>query len=156
MIDLNYLNQIKKEIEEFFKKTTFTFSIEFSFSKDNNTLSINLKTEEPRLLIGEKGENLFEMQYLLRMIIRRKFNLQESFCIDLDINDYKKKKSIYLRELARSFAQEVILMKKEKVLPPMPAYERKVIHLELADNPNIATESIGEGDQRRVVIKPYP
>jgi len=72
----------------------------------------------------------------------------------LDINDYKKKKNEYLRELARSVADEVSLSKKEKILGPMPPYERRVIHMELAGRSDVVSESIGEGPERRVGVRP--
>jgi len=58
--------------------------------------------------------------------------------------------------LAKEIADEVALTKKEKILPPMPAYERRIIHLELAQRPDVTTQSIGQEPERRVVIKPYP
>jgi spoIIIJ-associated protein len=61
-----------------------------------------------------------------------------------------------LKEMARSATEEVVLTKKEKILPPMPAYERRIIHLELADNSNITTESVGQEPERRIVIRPCP
>ncbi len=72
----------------------------------------------------------------------------------MDINDYKKKKIQYLKELAKSIAEEVVLTQKEKILSPMPAYERRVIHLELSERKDIATESIGKEPERRVIIRP--
>ncbi|XOA42693.1 MAG: protein jag [Candidatus Nealsonbacteria bacterium] len=153
MISPSNLEEIKQITKEFFKKTTFDVEIEFLPQKDI-TLPINLETEEPQILIGEKGQTLVDIQRLLKAILKRK--IQEDFYIDLDINGYKKKKVEYLKELARSVADEVSLMKEEKSLPPMPAYERRVIHMELAERSNVATESIGKEPERRVIIKPYP
>ena len=146
------LNKIKKEIEEFFKKMSFEVEIALSFQEE--TLRIDLRSEDPRVLIGEKGKILVDLQRILKAILNRKF--ERTFFIDLDINDYKKKKIRYLKELAREAADDVILTKKEKVLPPMSAYERRIIHLELADRRNVTTQSIGEEPERRVVIRPYP
>ena len=95
-----------------------------------------------------------EIQHLLKAILRRKIGAL--FYIDLDINNYKKKKIAYLRELARSIADEVALTKKEKVLSPMPSYERRIIHLELAGRSDVTTESIDEEPKRKVVVRPYP
>ena len=53
-------------------------------------------------------------------------------------------------------ADEVVLTKKEKILSPMPAYERRIIHLELAERKDVSTESIDQGLERKVVIRPYP
>jgi spoIIIJ-associated protein len=155
MISQSDLAKMKKETEEFFKKTTFETEIKF-LPETEQTISINLKTEEPQILIGERGETLAEIQHLLKIILKRKIGLKESFYLDLDINDYKKKKIAYLKEMARSLAEEVLLVKKEKILPPMSAFERRIIHLELAANPNIATESIGQEPERSVAIRPRP
>jgi len=153
MIPQEQLEEIKKTIKEFFEKTTLEVEIEFLPQRDL-TLPINLKTEEPQILIGQGGQTLFEIQHLLKAIIRRK--IKENFYIDLDINDYKKKKLDYLKETARSLADEVALTKKEKILPSMSAYERRIIHLELAGRSDVTTESIGSEPERKVVIKPEP
>jgi len=151
MISQENLETIKKTTKEFFKKTTFEVEIEFSPQKDE-TLPINLKTDDPQILIGEGGQTLGEIQHLLKAILKRK--ISEPFFIDLDIVGYKKKKIEYLKELARSMADEVALTKKEKQLAPLPAYARRIIHLELAGRQDVTTESIGQEPERRVVIKP--
>jgi len=149
------LEKIKKIVKEFFEKTTFEIEIEFLSQKDE-TLPINLKTEEPQILIGEGGQTLLEIQHLLKAILKREITSKENFYIDLDINGYKKKKIEYLKEMAKSMADEVALTKKEKILSAMPAYERRIIHLELASRTDVITESIGEEPERSVIIKPYP
>ena len=154
MISQENLETIKKTTKEFFGKTTFEVEIEFLAQKDE-TIPINLKTDDPQILIGEGGQTLVEIQHLLKVILKRK--ISEPFYIDLDINDYKKKKIEYLKELARSVADEVALTKKEEQLAPMPAYARRIIHLELAGRQDVTTESLGQEPERRVVIKPsYP
>jgi len=90
----------------------------------------------------------------LKVILRKK--IKDQFYIDLDINDYKKKKIEYLKEMARSLADEVALLKKEKFLPPMSSYERRIIHLEIAERKDVTSQSFGEEPERKVVIKPYP
>ncbi len=152
MLTPSDLEEIKKITKEFFKKITFEVEIEFLPQRDF-TIPINLKAQEPQILIGEKGQTLVEIQHLLKAILKRK--IHENFYIDLDINDYKVKKIEYLKEMARSMADEVALMKTEKALPPMPAYERRIIHMELAGRTDIATESIGKEPARKVMIKPY-
>jgi len=147
------IKKIKEITDEFFKKMTFEVEIEILPQKDL-ALPINLKLKEPQILIGEGGQTLFEIQHLLKAILKRK--ISEPFFIDLDISGYKKKKIEYLKELAKNIADEVALTKKEKQLTPMPAYERRIIHLELADRSDVTTESIGREPERRVVIRPYP
>ena len=145
------LETIKKTVEEFFRKATFEVEIEVREEEEGAVL-INLKNEEPQVLIGEGGQTLAEIQHLLKAILKRK--ISEPFFINLDINDYKQKKYEYLKETARLTADEVSLTKKEKTLPPMPAHERRVVHLELSNRSDVITESLGEEPERRVIIKP--
>jgi len=168
MLSQDNPTKIKEIVQDFFKKMTFEVEIEFQpqeAQEENNlpvspgeekiyTLCINIKTSEPQILIGERGQTLSEIQHLLKAILKRK--IKEPFFIDLDISDYKKKKIEYLKELAKTAADEVSLSKREKWLPPMPAYERRIIHLELAERTNITTESVGQEPERRVVVRPYP
>ena len=152
---LNNVEKIKKEVQRFFEKAGFPIEAEVK-SLEENTFSINLTIEEPRILIGERGQTLADIQHLLKLILRKKITNDQPFYIDLDINDYKKKKIEYLKELAKSAADEVSLSKKEKELLPMPAYERRIIHLELAARGDVVSESIGQEPERKVVIRPCP
>jgi len=153
MISQENLKTIKEITKDFFKKTTFEVEIEF-LPPQELTFPINLKTDDPQILIGEGGQTLVEIQHLLKTILKRK--ISEPFFIDLDINGYKKKKIEYLKELAKSIADQVALTKKEKSLASMPAYERRIIHLELAGRQDVTTESIGQEPERRVMVRPYP
>jgi len=143
--------KIEKTIKEFFSK--MGFEVETEISRIDKTFKVNVKTKDYQELIGEKGKTLLEIQHLLNAIFKK---IGEEFFLDLDIEGYKEKKIKYLKELARSVADEVALTKKERILEPMPAYERRIIHLELASRPDVTTESIGKEPKRRVVIKPYP
>ena len=149
------LEKIKQITQGLFKKMDLGIEVEVKKPQDQ-TLPIDLKMEEPQILIGERGQTLAEIQHLLKVILRRKIVPEGPFYINLDINDYKKKKTEYLEEMARSAADEVTLTKKEKILAPMPAYERRIIHLELADRTDVTTESTGQEPERQVVIRPYP
>lgn len=153
MLKKEQVKTIEEEIKKFFEKLGIEVDLEIGSFKES-VLSVNIKTKENQFLIGEKGETLFEIQHLLNAIFKKKFNGE--FSIDLDVLNYKKKKIEFLKELAKSVADEVSLTKKEKILEPMPAFERKIIHLELASRPDVTTESIGKEPKRRVVIKPYP
>jgi len=153
MITRQELKTIKETVKEFFEKMTIPVEIKIEPPREE-TIVIDIKAESPQILIGENGQTLLETQRLLKLIIRKKIN--QTFYIDLDVNGYKKQKIEYLKQLARSTADEVALSKKEKILSPMPAYERRIIHLELADRENIVTESIDQEPDRKMIIKPYP
>jgi spoIIIJ-associated protein len=115
-------------------------------------IDLNITLEEPQIIIGERGQTLFETQRLLRAILTKK--IQKIFYLNLDINGYKQSKIEYLKKTAKELADEVFLTKEEKALPPMSAYERRIIHAELSSREDITTESQGEGEDRHIVIKP--
>ncbi|MFA7169295.1 MAG: R3H domain-containing nucleic acid-binding protein [Candidatus Paceibacterota bacterium] len=123
--------------------------------------TLNLKTEFPNLLIGQYGGNLQCLQHLVGVIVKHKLlaeegedvNLDEEVKFNIDVNDYKKQKKETLVKLAETMADQVVYSKNSVALRPMSPYERKVIHLELADRKNLVTESVGENLMRRVIIK---
>ncbi len=144
--------EIKKEIEDFFKRTKLDFSLEVK-NPEEEGIPVKIKTEEPKLLIGEKGQTLAEIERLIKSVLRKKFP-DQTFYINLDVNGYKEKKAEYLREAARSAADEAVLTGKEKKLGPLPASERRIIHMELANRENVTTESTGREPERSVLIRP--
>jgi len=150
-MDQKRIKKIKEKVEEFFEKMGFP-PISLSIEPKEKTLMVNLNTEEPKLLIGEKAQTLLDIQRILRLIVFKE--LEEPVFIDLDINSYKAKKIAGLKELARQMADEVALKKEQKILEPMSAYERRIIHLELAERSDVTTQSIGEEPERRIVISP--
>jgi spoIIIJ-associated protein len=119
---------------------------------NKESVEINIKLEEPQVLIGEKGQTLLEIQRLLKIILNKK--LKKIFYLNIDINNYKKKKAEYLKDLARDLANEVAFSKEEKVLLPMSSFERRIIHAELSQRNDVATESRGQEPERYIVIKP--
>jgi len=119
---------------------------------EEGLVAVRVTVEEPKMFIGERGQTLFEIQHIFKSIVRKK--VSEPLHLFVDINDYRKNKEDYLRELARNTADEAALFKREKELPPMPAAERRIIHMELAERGDVVSESVGEGVERRVAIKP--
>jgi len=147
--------KLKTAAEDFFKQTGLTLDVAVK-NREDSTILVDVKADEPQFLIGERGQTLSEIQKLLRAVLRKKAEFPASFFVDVDINDYKKKKTEYLKEVAQAAADEVALSKKEKILDPMSAYERRVIHTELAERTDVATESVGAEPERKVVIRPRP
>ena len=153
---MTQINQekIKKTAQEFFEMTGLPIEVEVA-KFEEPTVPINLKMEEPQILIGERGQTLAEIQHLLKFILKKQMAIEGPFYVNLDINDYKKKKIEYLKETAKVLADEVALNKKEKYLPAMPAYERRIVHMELASREDIVTESSGQEPERCIVIRAH-
>lgn len=152
-MDKTNLEKIKEAAEEFFAKTGLNIEVEVK-NIEEQTIPINLKTDEPQLLIGERGQTLAEIQRLLKIVLKKTAVCDTAFYINLDINEYKKKKIEYLKEIAKTTADEVVLTKTEKQLSPMSAFERRVVHMELASREDVITESSGQEPERTIVIKP--
>ncbi len=145
---------IKHEIKAFVDQMgfgSFLQSIE-SYQGTANRYCVKLNSEA-NMLIGEHGNNLLAIEHLIKKIIKKKY--QEDSKFTLDINDYRIKKLEDLKQEVKFAAKEVRSKKREVPLPPMSSFERRIVHLLLAEYPDIMTESIGQDPDRRVVIKPY-
>jgi spoIIIJ-associated protein len=104
------------------------------------------------ILIGRQGETLRDLQYVARLIVSRK--LQRWVNIVVDVGGYKRRREKILTELAGRMAERVVAEGKPVTLEPMPAHERRIVHMALRDHDLVRTESIGEGRRRKVVIYP--
>ena len=154
-MDQTNLEKIKKAAEEFFEKAGLVAQVDVR-NPENETIPVCVTTEEAQLLIGEQGQTLAEIQRLLKAVLRKQAVCDSPFYINLDVNGYKEQKAAYLKEMARTAADEVALMKEEKYLPVMAAYERRIVHVALASRTDIITESVGQEPERKILIKPKP
>jgi spoIIIJ-associated protein len=154
MINAEEIENIKEIIKDFFLKAGFIVEVDGSCStrEAEDVLDINIRTPEAQNLIGKQGLVLADIQLLLRKVIKRKTD--KEFYLSLDIDGYKRNKESYLRNTAQSVADEVSRMKQEKELPYTSSFDRRIVHMELADRKDVITESIGEGEERRIIIKP--
>ena len=144
--------QIKNIVNEFFIKAGIAdFEIKVVEAAGNDLFNILVLMGEARLYIGEGGKNLSAFETILRLIIKKQ--LGQLPLLRFDINNYRSLKDESLRELAKKAARRARFYKQQVALEAMSAYDRRIIHTELAAHPDIKTESIGEGRQRRVVVK---
>ena len=119
-------------------------------STDPLTLNIQGINENLGLLIGRRGETLSALQLLVSLIVghRTKHRMR----IIIDAENYRERREENLRSLALRVAQQVRNYRRSIALEAMPPHERRIVHIALADSKDISTESIGEGEARRVVI----
>lgn len=115
---------------------------------------VDLHGSDLSILIGHRGETLAALQYITRLIVGKE--LHHPLPIVLDVEGYRARRERQLRQLAQRMAQQAIERGRTMTLEPMPANERRIIHLELRDHAQVTTESIGEGDHRKVTIIPRP
>lgn len=103
-------------------------------------------------LIGRRGETLSALQYITRLIASR--DLERRANIVLDVEGYKARREKVLRRLAQRLADQATQSGRTVSMEPMPPYERRIVHLTLRDHPDVTTESVGEGENRKVTIIP--
>jgi spoIIIJ-associated protein len=151
----NTINTIKDTIQDILEKMGFQAKVEVDARDQENTENItcNIFVEsDSHFLIGQHGINLQALQHIARLLVRKK--IDEKIKFSLDVNNYRQERNETVIELARLAAQDAVREGRAVVLRPMSAYERRLVHLELAGNAEVATESIGEGEGRKVVVKP--
>ena len=145
-------DKIKTIIEEIFKHTGCTFS-KCEFSDDNGILWCMIETPDSRFIIGREGETLRSLNHLVHKILEKNTGEEGSPKLFVDINGYQKKKFEGLKNIAHMMAERARYFKSNIEIDPMPAYERRIIHMFLEGHKDIKTESEGFGPNRRVVIK---
>ncbi|PIS08882.1 hypothetical protein COT75_04315 [Candidatus Beckwithbacteria bacterium CG10_big_fil_rev_8_21_14_0_10_34_10] len=118
---------------------------------DEGNIRINVDSPEAGILIGNYGETISSIQLVLSLMLYKK--LGEWQKIVLNVGDYLEKREENLKKIALNTAKRVKFSQEEVVLTYLNSAERRIIHLVLADNPDVLTESIGEGRDRRLVIK---
>jgi len=113
---------------------------------------LDIEGEDLGLLIGRRGQTLASLQYLLNLIVAKKVGKRVAFGVDVD--GYRRRREEALVSLAKRTATRVRQTGRSVTLEPMPPNERRIVHITLADDPNVITVSIGEGDARKVAVTP--
>jgi len=117
-----------------------------------DSVVVNIEGDDLGILIGRRGQTLSCLQFIVRLIVGQQ--MKDWVPIIIDVEGYKQRRYQALQDFARQMAEQVKTRETPFTLEPMPAYERRIIHLALADYPDVITESIGQGEARRVVILP--
>jgi len=113
-------------------------------------ITLDIKGDDLGILIGRRGQTLSCLQYIVRLIVAHQTKAWVPIIIDVE--GYKQRRYEALRALAWRMAEQVKARGVPFTLEPMPAYERRIVHLTLADHPDVTTQSIGDGEARKVVI----
>jgi spoIIIJ-associated protein len=113
---------------------------------------VNVNGDDLSYLIGRNAETLNALQYISNLIISKEIG--RSIPLIVDVEGYRLRRENQLRQIARRMADQAVNTGRRQVLEPMPANERRIIHLELRDNPQVTTESVGEEPRRKVTIIP--
>lgn len=146
-------DKIKDVVEQIFKHTGCTLT-KCDFSDENGMLWCMIETPDSGFLIGREGETLRSLNHLIQKMVEKNINEDDiRQGVFIDINGYQKKRFENLKNIAHMMAERARYFKSNIEIDPMPAYERKIVHMFLENDKNIKTESEGYGPTRRVVIK---
>ncbi len=120
--------------------------------KEEEMIKVNINPPDPGLLIGSQGENLSCLQLILSLMVYKKLGFWQPLLIN--VGDWLEKRQESLKKMALNAAQKVKFSGQEVMMSGLNSAERRLVHLALADSTDVITESIGEGRERRLVVKP--
>jgi spoIIIJ-associated protein len=145
----NELGALAAKLEELL--TFFGYNVAVTPEQHGHTVQLNIETTDGARLIGHRGETLAALQHIMNSMHQES---DEKYYIVVDVAGYKAARADRLAEKVKQDAKKVIESGEPHRLRPMNAAERRVVHMALADIDGVATESEGEGRDRRVVIVP--
>jgi spoIIIJ-associated protein len=111
---------------------------------------LNITGDDLGILIGRRGETLRALQYLVRLMVSHRLKHWTNLVVDVE--SYLVRRRHALESLALRVAEQVIRSGRSQALEPMPAYERRLVHIALRKHPKVTTRSVGEGERRKVTI----
>jgi len=155
--DEKALEVARETIQELLEKMKVNASVSTVYGepedpRDRVPLMVDIHGKDLSILIGPKAETLNALQYIAGLIIGKE--LGHSIQLVVDVEGYRARRSQQIRQFARRMAEQAVRTGKRQVLEPMPASERRIVHIELRGNPDVSTESIGEEPRRKVTIIP--
>lgn len=151
---MDHTSAISKYTTDFLFHLGFgdTVSVSVLYDKPTDLYQILLQTDQPNLLIGYHGDNLFSLQSLLGLHLHSQFN--EWVNLSLNVNDYRERREFTLHSLADTAVSRVLSTGHPHSLPPMSPSERRLVHMYLSNHPRVITSSQGIGKSRSVIVSP--
>jgi spoIIIJ-associated protein len=134
-------------------RVTADVSVRLGESDDNRVqpVLIDIEGKDLSFLIGRKAETINALQFVTSLIVGRE--LGRWVPLQIDVQHYRQRREDELRKLARRIADQVVSTGRKQALEPMPPNERRIVHIELRENPKVETESVGEEPNRKVTVR---
>lgn len=151
------LRLAEEVVSELLEKMNLVADVEARYGEESPKLPfrpvlIDVTGNDLSILIGRRAKTLNALQYITRLILGKE--LEHGVPLVIDVEGYRDRREQQIRQLARRVAQQVADTQREQALEPMPPNERRFAHLELQDDKEVYTESIGQEPNRKVVIYP--
>ncbi len=144
----------KKSVEKITKEIISYLEVEgdFETTYGEDEVELALNTKDTGIVIGYHGEVLEALQLIISLCISKKIG--RFIRVSVEVGDYKKNRTDYLQDLATQAKERALVEKKEIFLPSLKSWERRIVHVMLQDDKEVVSESVGEGKDRTLVIKP--
>ncbi len=144
------LSQVQTLVDDLF--ATLDISGSATVEEQNEMIHVVLETEDGGMVIGYHGETLEAIQLVLSLMVAKKIG--RFIRVSVEVGDYKKNRQEYLEKLASQTRERVVSEQREVVLSDLKSWERRVIHMLLQADEEVESESMGEGKDRVLVIRP--
>lgn len=147
---------MEEKISEILENILGLLGLEGSFEieEKEDGVFVSIDAVDPGILIGRNGETLASLQLILNLIASRQIPQENLKRIVVDVSAWRKSKEEELAHKARSWADKVIEDKEPLELQPMPAWQRRIVHMTIEQTPGVKSESVGDEPERRLVISP--
>lgn len=126
----------------------------FEIEEREDGVFVSIEAEDAGILIGRNGETLSSLQLILNLIASRQIGGEDLKRIVVDVSSWRKSKEDDLAERAKNWAAKVLETKEPMELNPMPAWQRRIVHMAIEATEGVKSESVGEGQERHLVISP--
>jgi spoIIIJ-associated protein len=151
------LTVASETVSELLEKMKVQATVTAEYGKVDDSRSrvpvlVDVNGDDLSILIGRRAETLNALQYITNLIVNKEIG--RAIPLVVDVEGYRKRRETQLRQIANRMADQAIKTGRRQVLEPMPANERRIIHIELRENPEVTTESVGEDPRRKVTIIP--
>ena len=124
----------------------------YEIEEKDDSFSVLIETKDAGRLIGARGESLDALQLLVNQMAARKMGEESFKRVLIDVEGWKKQKEEELVNSAKNWGEQVLLNKKPFEVEPMPAWQRRIIHMTISEMAGLSSESMGEGRDRHIVI----
>jgi len=151
------LRVARETVEELLEKMKVRAQVVASYGNPDDPkgripVQVDVRGDDLNILIGKRSETLNSLQYITNLIVCKE--LERSISVVIDVEGYRLRRASQLRQLARRMADQAVKTGRRQALEPMPASERRIIHMELREHESVTTESVGEDPHRKVTIIP--
>lgn len=147
---------MEEKVSEILENILGLLGLEGSFEVEEKEegVFVSIDAEDPGILIGRNGETLSSLQLIINLIVSRRMKDENPKRVVVDVSSWRKSKEEELDSKAQQWAQKVVETGEPMELVPMPAWQRRIVHLAIEKTPGVKSESIGEEPERRLVITP--